>query len=125
MTPRFQRTRKFANPYALVGVDFAFAILWLSAFAAVANWNGTGRCKGGCKLSKTVVALGVFIWYFSFPIRGLYFLTLFLLPIFFGFGTILTRNTQVVLGFHHSYVHLRLHLLPPRRLPPRCLPSTT
>ena len=63
MTPRFPRTRKFANPYATAGVDLVFAILWLSAFAAVANWNGTGQCNDGCKLSKIVVALGVFLWY--------------------------------------------------------------
>ncbi|KAG0648501.1 hypothetical protein D0Z07_5526 [Hyphodiscus hymeniophilus] len=62
MTPRFPRTRRFANPYALVAVDLFYCIAWLSAFAAVASWNGTGQCKGGCTLSKVIVALGVFLW---------------------------------------------------------------
>jgi len=64
MTPRFPRTRKFANPYAMAAVDGFFAILWLSAFAAVANWNSTGKCAEGCNLSKAVVGLGVLIWLF-------------------------------------------------------------
>ncbi|RFU28310.1 hypothetical protein B7463_g8041, partial [Scytalidium lignicola] len=62
MTPRFPRTRRFANPYAMVTTDVFFTILWLSAFAAVASYNGTGKCKGGCKVSKVVVAFGVFTW---------------------------------------------------------------
>ena len=62
MTPRFPRTRKFANAYVMVAVDLAFCILWLTAFAAVASWNSTGKCKSGCKVSKVVVAFGVFIW---------------------------------------------------------------
>jgi hypothetical protein len=63
MSPRFPRTRKLANPHALLVVDFLYCIMWLSAFAAVANWNGTGKCKGGCTVSKAVVAIGVFLWY--------------------------------------------------------------
>lgn len=63
MVGRFPRTRKFANPYALAAVDFTFAVLWLSAFAAVANWNGTGKCDDGCGTSKGVVGMGVIIWY--------------------------------------------------------------
>ncbi|KAH8597011.1 hypothetical protein B0O99DRAFT_619134 [Bisporella sp. PMI_857] len=62
MTPRFPRTRKFANPYAMATVDGVFCIFWLSAFAAVANWNAAGKCGGACNLSKAVVGLGVFIW---------------------------------------------------------------
>ncbi len=62
MTPRFPRTRKFANPYVLVAVDLVFCIIWLSAFAAVANWNGTDKCKNACGVAKGVVALGVIIW---------------------------------------------------------------
>jgi hypothetical protein len=64
MTPRFQRTRRFANAYAMAAVDGTFMIMWLSAFAAVANWNSTGECGSGCSLSKATVALGVFVWYF-------------------------------------------------------------
>jgi len=64
MTPRFPRTRKFANPYAMASVDGFYCVLWLSAFAAVANWNSSGKCGDACKLSKAVVGLGVFIWLF-------------------------------------------------------------
>src|SRR5271154_1803988 len=67
MTPRFPRRQKFANPYAIVAVDFVFTILWLSAFAAVASWNSTKKCKGGCHLSRVVVGLGVFIWFVLLP----------------------------------------------------------
>jgi hypothetical protein len=63
MTPRFPRTRKFANPYALVAEDLVFCIIWLSAFAAVANWNGTDKCKNACGVAKGAVALGVLIWF--------------------------------------------------------------
>ena len=63
MTPRFPRTRKFANPYALVAVDAIYTILWLSAFSAQASFNSSGKCKGGCGLSKAIVGFGVFIWY--------------------------------------------------------------
>ena len=63
MSPRFPRTRKFANPYALAAVDFLFALLWLSAFAALASWNGTRKCEDGCGVSKGVVGLGVIIWF--------------------------------------------------------------
>jgi len=62
MTPRFPRARKFANPYALVAVDAIYTILWLSAFSAQASFNSSGKCKGGCGLSKAIVGLGVFIW---------------------------------------------------------------
>jgi len=64
MTPRFPRTRKFANPYALATVDGLFALLWISAFSAQASFNSSGKCKGGCGASKAVVGLGVFIWLF-------------------------------------------------------------
>lgn len=63
MTPRFPRTRKFAHPYGLVAVDAIFMIMWLSAFAAVASFNSSGKCGSGCKLSEATVGLGVFVWY--------------------------------------------------------------
>ena len=66
MTPRFPRTRKLANPYAMATVDGVFCILWLSAFASVASWNGAGKCGTGCGLSKAVVGISVFIWYEAF-----------------------------------------------------------
>jgi hypothetical protein len=62
MTPRFPRTRKFANPYAFLTIDFLFALFWLSAFAAQASYNSSGKCQGACNVSKAVVGLGVFIW---------------------------------------------------------------
>ncbi|ESZ93690.1 hypothetical protein SBOR_5930 [Sclerotinia borealis F-4128] len=64
MTVRFPRTRKFANPYALLVIDLVWCIMALSAFAAVANWNSTGKCGSACKVSKAVVGLGVFSWLF-------------------------------------------------------------
>lgn len=64
MTPRFPRTRKFANPLAMAIVDVVFAIFWISAFAAQASYNSSGKCKGACGASKAIVGLGVFIWLF-------------------------------------------------------------
>ncbi|KAI5461465.1 hypothetical protein BGZ63DRAFT_424350 [Mariannaea sp. PMI_226] len=61
MTPRFSRTRKFAIPAAMLGVDAAFTIIWLSAFATQANYNGQGLCGNVCGISKAIVAFGVFI----------------------------------------------------------------
>jgi len=63
MTPRFPRTRKLANPYAMATVDGLFCVFWLSAFASVANWNSNDKCGEACNLSKAVVGLGVFIWF--------------------------------------------------------------
>jgi hypothetical protein len=65
MTPRFPRTRKFANPYAMATVDGVFCILWLSAFSAQAAYNTSGKCGNACGISKAVVAFGVVLWYFS------------------------------------------------------------
>ncbi|KAH8679627.1 hypothetical protein BGZ60DRAFT_427950 [Tricladium varicosporioides] len=64
MTPRFPRTKKFANPYALATVDGLFCVLWLSAFAAQANYNSSGKAGDGLGKSKAVVGFGVFIWLF-------------------------------------------------------------
>jgi len=62
MTPRFPRTRNFANPLALAIVDVIFAVLWITAFSAQASYNSSGKCKGACGASKTVVGMGLFIW---------------------------------------------------------------
>jgi hypothetical protein len=62
MVHRFPRTRKWANPYALVSIDLIYAIFWISAFAAQASYNSSGKCKGACGVSKGVVGFGVFIW---------------------------------------------------------------
>jgi len=63
MTSRFPRTRKFANPYALMAVDLLFAILWLSAFATVTNWNAHDLCGAACGASKGVSGVTFIIWY--------------------------------------------------------------
>lgn len=67
MTPRFPRTRKLANPYAMATVDGLFSVFWLSAFASQAAYNTAGECGKGCNVSKAVVAFGVIIWYVYSP----------------------------------------------------------
>ncbi|KAL2887764.1 hypothetical protein HOO65_040101 [Ceratocystis lukuohia] len=59
MTPRFDKTRRFAEPHAMLTLDVIFTILWLSAFAAQAAYNSYGKCKGACGASKAIVGLGV------------------------------------------------------------------
>ncbi|KAG5939561.1 hypothetical protein E4U53_007779, partial [Claviceps sorghi] len=61
MTPRFERTRKWAEPHVMMAVDGAFTIIWLSAFASQAAYNSSGLCGKACSTSKGVVGLGVFI----------------------------------------------------------------
>lgn len=63
MTPRFERTRRFANPYVMLGVDGLFIVLWLSAFSTQAAYNSSGQCGGSCGISKAIVAVGVFVTY--------------------------------------------------------------
>ncbi|KAI9805180.1 MAG: hypothetical protein M1825_001016 [Sarcosagium campestre] len=85
MVPRFARTQKFANPYASAAIDALFAILWFSAFVAVATWNSAGEKAGEeehkkdkdppkgcaafgfgsktrCNVSKGTVAIGALIF---------------------------------------------------------------
>jgi hypothetical protein len=61
MTPRWQRSRRLANPHAMLLVDAVFVVFWLSQFAAQAAYNSANLCGGRCSLSKGAVALGVFI----------------------------------------------------------------
>jgi hypothetical protein len=61
LTPRFERSRKWGNPYAFAILDVVYTILWLSAFASVAAYNSAGFCFGACDLSKACVGLGFFI----------------------------------------------------------------
>ncbi|KAJ3478307.1 hypothetical protein NLG97_g8613 [Lecanicillium saksenae] len=61
MTPRFERTRRFANVHAMFALDLFGVILWLSAFATQAAYNSSGLCGSRCGISKGVVALGVII----------------------------------------------------------------
>lgn len=63
MTPRFERTRRFANPYVMLAVDGLYIIIWLSAFSTQAAYNSSGQCGGSCGISKAVVAAGVFATY--------------------------------------------------------------
>ena len=77
MTPRFPRTRKLAHPMALAIVDVLFAIFWISAFAAQASYNSSGKCNGACGVSKAVVGLGVFIWYVAYLDLLVYLLAVF------------------------------------------------
>lgn len=63
MTPRFNRTIRFANVHAMFAVDLFGVILWLSAFATQAAYNSSGLCGNRCGISKGVVALGVTITY--------------------------------------------------------------
>lgn len=67
MTPRFERTRRFANVHAMFAVDLFGVILWLSAFATQAAYNSSGLCGTRCGVSKGVVALGVIITYVCPP----------------------------------------------------------
>lgn len=67
MTPRFSRTRRFAQPYAMLLVDAIFVVIWISAFATQAAYNTADDCGKACKLSKAIVGLGVFIACVPFP----------------------------------------------------------
>ncbi len=62
MTPRFPKTRKLAQPYAMATVDGLFALIWLTAFSTQAAYNTGNKCGGACHLSKAVVGLGVIEW---------------------------------------------------------------
>jgi hypothetical protein len=61
MTPRYDKTRKFANVNAMLVVDLFMSLIWLSAFATQADYNTQGLCGKVCGLSKAVVGLGVFV----------------------------------------------------------------
>lgn len=65
MTPRFGRTRRFANPYIMLAVDGVFIVIWISAFSTQAAYNSSGACGGSCGISKAIVAVGVFVTYVS------------------------------------------------------------
>jgi hypothetical protein len=63
MAPRFPRTRKIAEPRAMLTVDAVFTVIWLSAFATQAAYNTSGLCGSACGISKAIVGLGVFVLY--------------------------------------------------------------
>ncbi|KAK4143724.1 uncharacterized protein C8A04DRAFT_37148 [Dichotomopilus funicola] len=64
MSPRFPRTRKLAEPHAMVVVDAVFTVVWLSAFATQASYNTANLCGNACNLSKAIVGLAVFVFLF-------------------------------------------------------------
>ncbi|KAK3299408.1 uncharacterized protein B0H64DRAFT_388395 [Chaetomium fimeti] len=64
MAPRFPRTRKLAEPHAMLVVDAVFAVIWLSAFSTQAAYNTANLCGTACHLSKAVVAMAVFVFLF-------------------------------------------------------------
>ncbi|KAK4155955.1 hypothetical protein C8A00DRAFT_41509 [Chaetomidium leptoderma] len=64
MAPRFPRTRKLAEPHAMLVVDVVFTVIWLSAFATQAAYNTANLCGKACSLSKAIVALGIFVFIF-------------------------------------------------------------
>ncbi|GAB1314266.1 Chaperone-binding protein [Madurella fahalii] len=64
MTPRFPRTRKIAEPHAMLVVDALFTIIWLSAFATQAAYNTANLCGTACGISKAIVGLGFFVFLF-------------------------------------------------------------
>ncbi|KAI0166995.1 hypothetical protein GGR52DRAFT_556391 [Hypoxylon sp. FL1284] len=65
MAPRFERTRKLAEPHAMVVADVVFTIFWLSAFASQAAYNTANSCGQGCAVSKAIVGIA-FFEFFSF-----------------------------------------------------------
>ncbi|KAJ2969288.1 hypothetical protein NQ176_g8744 [Zarea fungicola] len=82
MTPRFERTRRFANVHAMFAVDLLFVIIWLSAFATQAAYNTANLCGTRCSLSKGIVALGVII------------------TLLFGATTFISGYTMTYFNFH-------------------------
>ncbi|KAK4041661.1 hypothetical protein C8A01DRAFT_14640 [Parachaetomium inaequale] len=64
MAPRFPRTRKIAEPHAMLVVDALFVVIWLSAFSTQAAYNTANLCGTACGISKAVVAMGVFVCLF-------------------------------------------------------------
>ncbi|KFY50630.1 hypothetical protein V496_09268 [Pseudogymnoascus sp. VKM F-4515 (FW-2607)] len=62
MTLLFARSRNWGNAYVFAALDVVFAILWLSAFAAVAAWTNHGYCFGACSLSKAMAGVGFFVF---------------------------------------------------------------
>ncbi|KAL2018036.1 hypothetical protein VTK56DRAFT_1352 [Thermocarpiscus australiensis] len=64
MSPRFPRTRKIAQPHAMLVVDAVFTVIWLSAFATQAAYNTANLCGSACSISKAIVGLGFFVFLF-------------------------------------------------------------
>lgn len=46
MTPMWARAVRFANVFAMLGVDAVYTIFWFSAFIALAAFNNNGKDQG-------------------------------------------------------------------------------
>ncbi|KAI1654063.1 hypothetical protein F4813DRAFT_233185 [Daldinia decipiens] len=60
LAPRFERTRKAAQPHVMVVTDTIFCIFWLSAFASQAAYNTANSCGQACSVSKAIVGIAFF-----------------------------------------------------------------
>ncbi|KAI0434694.1 hypothetical protein F5Y09DRAFT_215737 [Xylaria sp. FL1042] len=60
LSPRYERTRRAANPNVMLVVDSIFAIFWLSAFASQAAYNTANDCGKACAVSKAIVGIAFF-----------------------------------------------------------------
>ncbi|KAI1117299.1 hypothetical protein F5Y14DRAFT_448232 [Nemania sp. NC0429] len=60
LAPRYERTRRAANPNVMLVVDSVFAVFWLSAFASQAAYNTANTCGTACAVSKAVVGIAFF-----------------------------------------------------------------
>ncbi|KAI0471843.1 hypothetical protein GGR56DRAFT_655780 [Xylariaceae sp. FL0804] len=73
LTPRYERTRRVAQPHAMAVIDALFALFWLSAFASQAAYDTANNCGSACKVSKAVVGLAFFevlLWIASSIVSG-------------------------------------------------------
>ncbi|KAI0457902.1 hypothetical protein F5B21DRAFT_55537 [Xylaria acuta] len=60
LSPRYERTRRVANPNVMLVVDSVFAIFWLSGFASQAAYNTANSCGKACAVSKAIVGIAFF-----------------------------------------------------------------
>ncbi|KAI0198996.1 hypothetical protein F4808DRAFT_224329 [Astrocystis sublimbata] len=60
LSPRYERTRRIANPNVMLVTDSIFAIFWLSAFASQAAYNTANLCGKACNISKAIVGVAFF-----------------------------------------------------------------
>jgi hypothetical protein len=76
MAPRWERTRRIAQPHAMLVVDVLWAILWVSGFATQASYNARDECGQGCAVSRGVVAVAFFQILFWIASAGISAITL-------------------------------------------------
>lgn len=51
-TPIFEKTKRFAHPYAFATIDLLYTIFWFAAFISVATWTNDGIKAGEAKLKE-------------------------------------------------------------------------